>query len=199
MPKHLKINRFLKTLRVNHLVQLTTLALLLSIAAGCTTTSTSTGIITTQRQQPLPPGIPSRVGVISFRGNPAISLQATDQFMSGLPAFGFQVVERSQIEAVLSELGFQQTDSVDPTTRERLAKLLGLEGIFLGSITGESSALWVDTHLNVRLISVETGNIVWAAEAHDPRTMTLSMDVRTSAVHTVRKALKLLRKDLGKQ
>jgi hypothetical protein len=194
------MNHSIKTLRGNRLVLLTALALILVAVGGCARTSTSTGVMTTPRQQqPLPPGIPSRVGLIPFHGDPAISLQATDQFMSGLPAFGFQVVERSQIEAVLDELGFQRTDSVDPTTRERLAKLLGLQGIFLGSITGESSALWVDSHMNVRLVSVETGNVLWAAEAHDPRAMTWSMDVRTSAVHTVRKALELLRRDLGRQ
>lgn len=151
------------------------MVLLLGTGAGCATTSTSTGMMTTLRaRQPLPPGIPSRVGVIPFQGNSAISLQATDQFSSGLPVLGFEVVERSQIESVLAELNFQQTGSVDPATRERLAKQLGLQGVFLGSITGESSALWVDSHLNVRLVSVETGSVMWAVEAHDPRAMSWS-------------------------
>jgi len=193
------MKNLIKNLCTRRVFESISLALLLGVAVGCATTSTSTGIITTPRQQSLPPGFPSRVGVIPFQGDPAISLQATDQFMSGLPAFGFRVVDRSQIDAVLGELGFQQAGSVDPVTRERLAKLLGLEGIFLGSITGESSILWVDSHLNIRLVSVETGDVVWAAEAHDPRTTTWSMDVRTSAVHTVRNALKLLRKDLDDQ
>ena len=192
------MNDSIKHLCGNRFIPLAGLALIL-VAGGCATTSTSTGLITTLHQQPLPAGIPARVGVIPFQGDPAISLQATDQFMIGLPALGFQVVERSQIEAVLGELGLQYTDSIDSAIRERLAKLLGLEGIFLGSITGESSIMWVDSHLNVRLVSVETGNVLWAAEAHDPRTVDWSIDVRTSAVYTVRKALELLRKDLGRR
>lgn len=187
---------FTMTFPINRFFQIIALALLCCNFVSCVTTSTSTGIITTPRQQSLPPGVPSRVGVILFKGDLDITLQATEQFLNGLPALGFQVVERSQINAVLKELGFQQSDSVDSTTRERLGKLLGLEGVFVGSITGESSATWIDSHLNVRLVSIETGKVVWAAEAHDPRLFTLSTDVRTSAIYTVREALKLLRKDL---
>ena len=176
------------------------LVTLLLGVTGCATTSTSTGIITTpQLRASLPPGIPSRVGVVPFQGDSRISLQATDQFANGLYALGFDVVERQQIEQILAELSFQHTESVDPTTREQLARQLGLQGVFLGSVTGESSALWVDSHLNVRLVSVETGRLVWGVEAHDPRTIGWSMDVRTSIVHTVRKALELLRKDLSKR
>ena len=189
-------NYFIRTFSTTRFVQIVAFALLFSSFVSCVTTSTSTGIITTPRRQSLPPGVPSRVGVILFKGDRTITLQATEQFLNGLPSLGFQVVERSQINAVLKELGFQQSDSVDSTTRERLGKLLGLEGIFVGSITGESSATWIDSHLNVRLVSIETGKVVWAAEAHDPRLFTWSTDVRTSAIHTVREALKLLRKDL---
>lgn len=183
---------------MNRFVQIVAFTLLLSIPIGCgtPTMSTSTGIITTLSKQPLPLGVPSRVGVIPFQGDSAITLQATEQFLNGLPALGFHVVERSQINAVLIELDFQYTDSVNPMTRERLGNLLGLEGIFVGSITGEASSRWIDTHLNVRLVSIETGNIIWAADAHDPRRTTWSMDVRTSAIYTVREALRLLRKDL---
>jgi hypothetical protein len=55
-----------------------------------------------------------------------------------------------------------------------------------------------DTHLNIRFVNVETGKVLWAAEAHDPRTFTWSTNTKTSIVHTVRKAIKLLKKDLLK-
>jgi curli biogenesis system outer membrane secretion channel CsgG len=177
--------------------QIPMLLLPLLFYLGCSTVSSSTGIITSANRKTLPPGIPQRVGVIPFKGDQEISLQASDQFTSGLPMLGFQVVERSQIEAVLGEQTFQQTDSIDPLTRERLGRLLGLQGVFLGSITGESSSTWVDSHLNIRLVSIETGDVVWAAEAHDPRPITLSMDIRTSAVYSVRQSLSLLRRDVG--
>ena len=173
-----------------------TVIMLIGFAVGCATTSTSTGIITQSHQRPLPPGVPSRVGVIPFQGHSVIGLQATDQFLSGLVPLGFQVVERSQIEAVLDELSFQQTDLVDPNTRKHLGEVLGIEGVFLGSITGESRSNWIDTHLNVRLVKITTGQVVWAAEAHDPRSVTWSMDLRTSAIHTVKEAIRLLQRDL---
>ena len=172
--------------------------LLVGFAIGCGTPipSTSTGIRIETPHQLLPPGVPKRVGVIPFHGSRIIRLQATDQFQGGLVPLGFEVVERAQIEAVLNELGFQQTNWVDPNTRKHLGEVLGIEGVFLGSITGESRSNWIDTHLNVRLVKITTGQVVWAAEAHDPRSVTWSMDLRTSAIHTVKEAIRLLQRDL---
>lgn len=176
------------------------LSLAVAVLSSCATSSTSTGLLTQfDQQEALPPGIPSRVGVVPFEGDASIKLQATDQFTSGLPTLGFEVVERSQIEAVLDELEVQHANLQERTMREHLASSLDLQGIFLGSITGESSPTWVDSHLNIRLISIDTGSVLWAAEAHDPRSVGWSMDVRTSAVYTVRKALELLRKDLNQE
>ena len=133
--------------------------LLVGFAIGCGTPipSTSTGIRIETQKQLLPPGVPKRVGVIPFQGSKTIRLQATDQFQGGLVPLGFEVVERAQIEAVFNELSFQYTDFVDPNTRQHLGEMLGIEGVFLGSITGESSSRWIDTHLNVRLVKITTG------------------------------------------
>ena len=136
------------------------------------------------------------MGVVPFSGDPGIAIQATDQFAGALIPVGFDVVERQQLASVLGEVMLQQTELVNPETRSRLKQQLGVEGLFVGSMTGESSITWVDSHLNIRLVDVETGRVLWAAEVHDPRVLTLSMDPRTSTIHTVRNAVKILKKDL---
>jgi hypothetical protein len=165
--------------------------------AGCTTPSTSSGFIDQGMAKPiLPPGVPRKVGVVPFAGDVRISVQSADQFAGGLLPLGFEVVERQQLQSVLDELKYQHGDFVNPETRKRLKEQLGIEGLFLGSITGESSPTWVDSHLNLRLIDVETGRVLWAAEVHDPRVFGLSMDIHTSATYTVKNALDILKKDL---
>jgi curli biogenesis system outer membrane secretion channel CsgG len=180
--------------RLVRILATTTLSLLLY---GCATPSTSTGFNAAGNvKQTLPPGVPRKVGVIPFAGDPGISIQATDQFCASLMTIGFDVVERQQLLSIVRELSFQQSEFVNPDTRIKLKEQLGVEGLFVGSMTGESSITWVDAHLNVRLVDVETGRVLWAAEVHDPRAFTLSMSPRTSAIYTVKNAVKILKKDL---
>ena len=87
---------------------------------------------------------------------------------------------------------------IDDDTRLEIGNQLGLQGIFVGSVTGESSIFLVDSHLNIKLVDIETGRIIWSATAKDPRFTTLSLDVRTSITHTVRNALNILKNDLNK-
>jgi curli biogenesis system outer membrane secretion channel CsgG len=168
----------------------------LLLLSGCTTPSSSTGFIDPAARRALPPGVPKKIGVIPFAGDSDIAIQAADQFAGALLPFGFEIVERQQLVSILGELRYQHTESVSPETRRQLKEQLGVEGLFLGSITGESSPTWVDCHLNLRLVDVETGRVVWAAEVHDPRAIGLSMDIRTSATYTVKNAVKILKKDL---
>ena len=142
-------------------------------------------------------GVPKRVAVLPFKGDPKISVQATDQFTAGLSVVGFEVVDASLIDAAAGRPSLPSSGALDIDTRNDLRRTLGVQGVFIGSITGESRLLWVDSHLNIRLVSLDTGAVVWGAEVHDPRGTTVSMDVRTSATYAVKNALKILAKDLS--
>ncbi len=172
--------------------------LFISSVAGCATTQTSSGFSTDRNVQDLPEGIPKRVGVALFTGEIPINVQATDQFTGGLPSLGFDVVEREHFDEIIREISLHQAGLISEKTRKRLGEQLGLEAIFVGSVTGESSIWWVDSHLNLRLIDIGTGKAIWSVTAKDPRLLSWSMDVRTSVVHTTNQALKMLKKDLDK-
>lgn len=49
---------------------------------------------------------------------------------------GFKVVERTQVEKVLKEQEFAWSGVVDQATAARLGKLLGVEYVIFGSLTG---------------------------------------------------------------
>ena len=131
--------------------------------------SSSSGFMIGTKIKTLPEGIPKRIGVSLFWGKSPINIQATDQFSAGLVALGFDVVERAHIAKVFNELEIQFTGAIDEKMRKELGRQYGLEAIFVGSVTGESSPMWVDSHLNVKLVDIETGRVIWSITANDPR------------------------------
>lgn len=165
------------------------------ILSGCAA-PTSSGFMTGQNMPQLPPGVPKTVGVSLFSGESPINLQATDQFSAGLVSLGFEVVERHHLEEVVNELGLHQSGLISEKSIKAVGEHLGLDAIFVGSVTGESSAMWVDAHLNIKMVEIQTGKVLWSAAAKDPRLFTLSADVKTSVVHAVKNALSMLKKDL---
>ena len=165
---------------------------------GCGTTQSSSGLMIGNNARIIPQGVPKRIGVAKFTGDYPINIQSTDQFSVGLIELGFDVVERHHLEAIINELALQNSGFISEQTRKKLGEQLGLEGIFVGSVTGEVSPMWIDTHLNIKFVDIESGKIIWAATANDPRVLTVSTDVKTSIFHTTKKALKMFRSDLTK-
>jgi len=92
----------------------------------------------------------------------------------------FTVIERKRIEAVLSEQGLGLSGAVDPTTAVKVGKILGVELILTGDVTqlgvrkaGGGGGMFggskttMEGSLDVRLISTETAQIVFADVSHN--------------------------------
>jgi curli biogenesis system outer membrane secretion channel CsgG len=71
-----------------------------------------------------------------------------------------KVVERDQIERVLSELKLQNTGSIDPDTAKRIGRMLGADLLVIGGMVELPGAV---LELNVRLADVGSGQAVGAA------------------------------------
>lgn len=82
----------------------------------------------------------------------------TDAFRSYLINTGrFRVMERGQMDAILKEQGFQRSGAcTDEACMVEMGQLLGVENIVAGSV-GKVGATF---SINVRLISVATGEII---------------------------------------
>ncbi len=84
-----------------------------------------------------------RVAVFEFENNSnwsyfreGLGRAASDEMVTQLVNSGqFTVVERAQIEAVLGEQNFGQSGRVNPSTAAEVGKILGVQIVFLGSIT----------------------------------------------------------------
>jgi PBP1b-binding outer membrane lipoprotein LpoB len=168
--------------------------LICSLIQGCATASTSSGFQPSHNRE-IPPGIPKRVAVL-ITGETPLDVQASDQFSTGLLEIGFDVMERRQIQAVLAEVQFQQSGLVTEAGAIELGKMLNVQGVFIGSATGGSGPMWVNTHLNIKLVEVKSGKVIWSVSAHDPRNFSWSNDARTSIACTTQSALQFLKNDL---
>ena len=80
----------------------------------------------------------------------------TDLFSTGT----LDIVERSMLDKVMSELKFSQSGAIDPESAQHVGKIVGVEAIVTGSITDLQSYVGV----NCRLINTETGRIFGAAQ-----------------------------------
>jgi len=81
----------------------------------------------------------------------------------------FTVVERSQLQKVFKELGFQMIEVVDETTIKKLGKILGVDAIVTGSITDLGNTVKV----NGRMISTETARVFAVAATEIPKVGTV--------------------------
>jgi curli biogenesis system outer membrane secretion channel CsgG len=82
----------------------------------------------------------------------------TQLFMTG---DGLEIVERTMLDKVLSELKLGQTGLIDPATAKEVGKVAGVDAVVTGTITDLQSLVAI----NCRLIDVQTGNIFGAAQA----------------------------------
>lgn len=146
---------------MKHIIHVMVVSIVLTHAA-CTVPSQSSGFVTSPRQS-LPAGVPVRVAVV-LSGEMPICMQASEQFSGGLLNLGFDVIERQHINSVLSEQALSNSKLVDATTAVEIGKLLGAEGMFVGTVTGESDGIaWVDSHVNIKLVDVQKGKAIWSA------------------------------------
>jgi TolB-like protein len=67
-----------------------------------------------------------------------------------------QLVERSQMQEILKEQGFQQSGCTSDACAVEIGQLIGVKNIIVGSVGAAGSY----TVLSVRIIDVRTGNII---------------------------------------
>ena len=79
-----------------------------------------------------------RVAVIGFSGPGGDS--AADLFAQQLLGAGVDVIERQRLEAVLQEQRMGASGTLSPDTMKKLGMILGVDALFMGTVTAYSSA-----------------------------------------------------------
>ncbi|MGB7566274.1 MAG: CsgG/HfaB family protein [Chitinivibrionales bacterium] len=87
-----------------------------------------------------------------------VSMVITDIFTNQIQANGkYRVMERSQMNKILSEQGFQSSGACNSTEcAVEIGRLLSIDKMFIGSI-GKLGKSWF---INIRIVDIRTGEIV---------------------------------------
>jgi len=130
---------------------------------------------------------PSRVAQVGSRlsiavlpfdnrsGNAEITNTVQDKMITSLYSLKrFKIIERSQIDKVMSEQKLGMTGAIDPAKAVKAGKILGVDAILMGSISS-SGGIGMDA----RLIDTENGTVITAKDAYSAQN-TLQ-DVKTMA------------------
>lgn len=100
-----------------------------------------------------------KCAVLEFSGSKSISISDVDgiseMFMTYFHPSGYTLVERAQIDRVISEQGFQRS-SITESQMVRLGKILNVSKVVVGKV----SMLGGQYQVDVRVVDVETGNNV---------------------------------------
>jgi len=108
-------------------------------------------------------------------GNAEITNTVQDKMITSLYSLKrFKIIERSQIDKVLSEQKLGMTGAIDPARAVKAGKILGVDAILMGSISS-SGGIGMDA----RLIDTENGTVITAKDAYSAQN-TLQ-DVKTMA------------------
>ena len=103
------------------------------------------------------------IAVVDFEAKGVSNDEASalsDRLRNELTEFGeYTVVERSQMEEVLKEQGFQQSGCVSNECAVEVGELVGVQQIVVGSISRVGDVMSV----SARIVSVETGTVLTAA------------------------------------
>lgn len=134
-----------------------------------------------------------RIAVLGFENNSSghifgdrLGDAAADELTTQLVKSGaFTVIERRQIQSILSEQSLGMSGAVDAATAAKVGKLLGAQLVVVGSITQFSleqtggaigklnigaTVARAETKVDARLVNVNTGEILIVAEGEGKKT-----------------------------
>lgn len=90
----------------------------------------------------------------------AMGQEFADKLAMALQATGrFRIVERTRLDAALSELKLGLNDLFDPAKTARLGQMIQARGVVMGTITQQNDRYTI----NVRVVDIETGTQVLTA------------------------------------
>jgi TolB-like protein len=110
-----------------------------------------------------------RMAVLYFDNESITDRKALDPFRKGIAdtlidslnrTGKFQIVERTRMESMMSELKLSLSGMVDASTAQRLGKILGVQMLLMGSFTAIGEMIRIDA----RVIQAETGLVLKAEE-----------------------------------
>jgi TolB-like protein len=116
------------------------------------------------------PDIPTLGGDTTILGR-----YVAEELVTALHRRGISVVERGLLDRAMSELQLGLTDLMSVTAVKRFGRLVGARAIVVGTLTDIDEGV----KLNLRIVAVETGQVVGAASGSLPRSPQVTTMLKT--------------------
>jgi curli biogenesis system outer membrane secretion channel CsgG len=148
-----------------------------------------------------------RVAVLDFKDAayyPNSGSMASELFVKYLLKTGYNVIERAELDSILKEYQLSAQGIIDRSQTKEFGKIAGVDAIITGSIptavperdyyeNGNIRYIAAQVGLTCRMISVETGEVLWAgSNTFD------AMNMQTAFEYLVSSLVDQLMKDLKK-
>ncbi|WP_412061471.1 CsgG/HfaB family protein [Rubrivirga sp. IMCC45206] len=166
------------------------LALLAAVlAAGCGSIDSARSLVGGPQMSAadLPEAFDANLAVLAFEnhtgdprydplGRGLASMMTSD--LAAVPTL--RLVERERLQALVDELGLQQTDAFDPETALQVGRFIGADHVVVGSIV----AIHPEIRLDTRVVEVETSEVVQTASVagREDRLFDLQRDLAASLI-----------------
>jgi curli biogenesis system outer membrane secretion channel CsgG len=114
-------------------------------------------------------------------GNPTkLGRYLAEEFSDALfsEAKGFDVIDRTNLKAILQEHKLATTGLIDPATARKLGQIAGVETLVTATITPFEESV----RLSLKVVDTETAKIIASSRYDVPRTKTISDLIATSEV-----------------
>lgn len=95
---------------------------------------------------------PTRLSILPYSEDSPNDIKMSDLLTTELISFGFNIIERNQLNRILKEQGFTLSGFLESENREIVGKIANIDGIF---IVSES-----DNRINIKLLDLATGIII---------------------------------------
>ena len=138
-----------------------------------------------------------RVAVIDFKDAayyPNSGSMAAELFVKYLLKTGYNVIERSELDSILREYNLSAQGIIDRSQTKEFGKIAGVDAIITGSIptavfereyyiNGNVRYVAAQAGITCRMISVETGEILWAgSNTYDAMNMQTAFEYLISSI-----------------
>jgi hypothetical protein len=104
-----------------------------------------------------------RIAVLDFQGDDGTIRNAITAAITEKTTY--KVIERADLDKILTEQGLQLKDILDEKTRIEHGKLKGVQGLLMGKVQGmDSGFMSYSIKINLKLDDVEKGEVVFARD-----------------------------------
>ncbi|NQU05118.1 MAG: hypothetical protein HQ568_03425 [Calditrichaeota bacterium] len=166
---------------------------------SCGNKAVSTGFLNQpEARDAIPAGLPVTITIIPFEGEARVGRIAEGLIEKRLYLMGYDIVPFEKLKESILPDPSHSCDFTSEDNRAFLSEIHGLEGLITGEYSVVSRVENAAAYLEVSLIDIETGSVLWQGESDDQSWPVTVTGEQEAAGQIVAALMKSLKKDLKK-